>query len=313
MAATQPFLHFSPSPATVTDIQDPSEDNAEDKSIQSDVRDIVRLCDLIYAERNARKDSGRGVFDGARYTHGPDLMVQIQSGLAVPIHRVVLSARCPALDRLASGIDKTTQDRDTNIVIKAPLQRVSVAEPNMAMLTITGCQPLSVLILLTYLYSDNVLALWDPRIASMVDRQVRSATRISPDKVKAEIQVLARILDLPCLTQILDAPVKKTPTPTIAVDFRRILYESQHNRRHNPDVILDLADRQVFCHSLLLRARSPLFAAFFDDEDWTTERWGADGTILVNLRHLRWREMEFVIRFMCCGDDQEMFNNLGEP
>lgn len=312
MAAVQPFLALTSHNPIITHIPDTSGGNTDDEEIQNDIRDIIRLCCLIYADRVTRKESGHGLFDGSLCSHGPDLKIQVQSGFTFPAHRVVLAARCPSLARLASGLDKTLRGHDKKIVIKAPQPRASIAGRSMATLAISGCEPLSVLVLLVYLYSDNVLAVWDPRISMMVEPQVGSFTKVSPDKVKIEVQALARMLDLPRLAEALQAPVKKMPAPTIVGDFRRIFQESQEDPRHAPDVILELVDKVVYCHSLLLRARSPLFTAFFDDKDWTEKRWGPDGTIVVNLRHLRWREMEFVVRFMCCGDDEEMFDNLGK-
>jgi hypothetical protein len=78
-----------------------------------------------------------------------------------------------------------------------------------------------------------------------------------------------------------------------------------------PDVVLELADKDAYCHSVILRARSPIFASFFGLEDWTMKRWNADGMIRVNMRHLNWHVMQFVLRFMCCGDGIEMFDTLG--
>jgi hypothetical protein len=121
------------------------------------------------------------------------------------------------------------------------------------------------------------------------------------------------MLDMALLLQVLEGPTKKIPIPSLVNSFRRVFDESQdisNNLPCKPDVVLDLADRQVFCHSVLLRARSPLFAAFFDDDEWTVKRWSVDGTIVVNLKHLTWRVMEFVVQFMCCGADEEMFENI---
>ncbi len=36
-----------------------------------------------------------------------------------------------------------------------------------------------------------------------------------------------------------------------------------------PDVVLQLSDKEVFCYSVVLRARSVFFASFFDQDEWT--------------------------------------------
>ena len=44
------------------------------------------------------------------------------------------------------------------------------------------------------------------------------------------------------------------------------------------DVVLQLKDRDVHCHSVVLRARSDLFRAFFGEDEWTRERSSQVGT-----------------------------------
>jgi len=77
------------------------------------------------------------------------------------------------------------------------------------------------------------------------------------------------------------------------------------------DVMLRLADRDVRSHSFVLRARSLYFECFFSDEEWTRDRWESDGILCVDLCHLEWRAMQYVLRFMCCGEEAEMFERLG--
>ncbi|KAF8886288.1 hypothetical protein BD779DRAFT_1673218 [Infundibulicybe gibba] len=69
-------------------------------------------------------------------------------------------------------------------------------------------------------------------------------------------------------------------------------------------------DRDVLCHSVVLRARSEFFSDLFGDEAWTKNRWNTDGTIVINLKHLHYHEMEYVLLFLCCGHDREIFDGL---
>ena len=82
-------------------------------------------------------------------------------------------------------------------------------------------------------------------------------------------------------------------------------------------MVLCLADRDVHCHSAVLRARSPFFRAFFDEDAWTVNRWerghgerGEGVVVRVLLRHMSWRPVEYVVRYMY-GGDVEMFDVLG--
>ena len=104
--------------------------------------------------------------------------------------------------------------------------------------------------------------------------------------------------------------------PALATHFARlsgaqVLATRVQEPALGADVVLCLADRDVLCHSTVLRARSPLFRAFFDEDEWTKQRWANDGTVRVQFKHLKWRPMEYVMRYFY-GGDMEMFDTLGE-
>jgi hypothetical protein len=205
------------------------------------------------------------------------------------------------------------KDTSSNLVVKV-LSGCSDKYPQMVPLSITGCHAISVLILLYYLYSDGVLALWDPRVPRDIVARAQAYGKIDPHEVRAELKVLARILELPFLEKSLQVVTKLTPVQSMAKDFSRAFTAMQDPARrevYQPDVILELADRTVYCHSAVLRARSEFFAAFFDDEDWTRNRWTPEGAIVVDLKHMKWGPMEFVLKFFCVGEDAEMFDSLG--
>lgn len=194
--------------------------------------------------------------------------------------------------------------------------------------SIDGCHPLTILIFFWYIYSDELLAIWDRRVggAEAVEKNLVKL-EISPARVKQELQALAAVLHLPSLSTALEPPVKRAPSPSMRRDMGKVFELVQHKDGETegvleakllplssplvPDVVLELADKDVYCHSVILRARSPFFASFFGLEDWTVKRWNAEGMIRVNMRHLNWHVMRFVLRFMCCGDGIEMFHTLG--
>lgn len=78
-----------------------------------------------------------------------------------------------------------------------------------------------------------------------------------------------------------------------------------------PDIVLHLSDREVYCHSTVLRARSEFFADFFDEDEWTKRRWDANGVLSINMKHLEWRVMDYVLKFICFGEEGKMFDSLG--
>jgi hypothetical protein len=184
---------------------------------------------------------------------------------------------------------------------------------------------LSILILLTYLYSDELLSVWDQRIAIALERQLRDL-RFQPAQVKLELQALARILDLSKLAEAVQSPAKRIPPSSLVLDLQHLTQTAENQgitqirtRRSlqsplYPDVIIQLRDKDVLCHSVVLRAGSSLFAAFFDDNDWTIKRWDDYGTIKINLKHWDWRIMQFPLRFLYSGFETEydLFDTLGK-
>ena len=186
--------------------------------------------------------------------------------------------------------------------------------PRMAHLSITCCHAISVLILLYYLYSDEILAVWDPRVTRDVVGPRRVHGKVHQHEVRSDLQVLARILDLPLFGPSLRVVTKLAPKRSSVRDFSRGFSAIQDRTSHwvyKPDVVLELADETVHCHLAVLRARSEFFAEFFDDDDRTRKRWTPEGTMVLDLKRMNWMSMEFVLRFLCAGDDAKMFDSLG--
>ena len=301
------------------------DDEPEDAGIECDIASVLELIEVLEGEQRMRKAGGGNLnYTGVRLPHGADAMVHVQSGAAFPVHRVILASRSQVLENILFGSKLQVGDQHSNNHQHVNIRLLS-ARPGpglgvfkVARLEFSGCHPLSVLVFLRYLYSDELLAVWDRRISVRVSKQL-AVVDANPVRVKTELQALAKILDLPTLALALEAPGKREPAPSMAKDMQR-LFDAVHSITPPkttttplaPDVVLQLADREVCCHSVILRARSPLFAGFFDLGDWTAKRWDTDGRVRVDMKHFGWHVMEFVLRFMCCGGDKEMFYVLGK-
>lgn len=323
LATVQPYLHIkfsnpnedtvSPNPRSPISPEPEGEEEEEDASVINDIKQLDALCRIIIQLKEARKSSdGSRVFDMDALPYDSNLLVHVQStGVELPAHRAILSARSSKLC-LALSEGKTAGDAASGVSVQGHISKA--ATQKLPRLTFAGCHPLSVFILLVYLYSDEALAVWDHRIGHALQKQLQSV-KAKPVQVKTELQALASLLDLQALSDVLDAPVKRIAKSTLAHDMQTMFTHNQaegsgaHARRPlAPDVVLQLADREVSCHSIVLRARSPFFAAFFDDKDWTRKRWTPEGAVLVNLKHMKWRAVEPALKYLCCGGDKEIFD-----
>ncbi|KAF9517081.1 hypothetical protein BS47DRAFT_1390126 [Hydnum rufescens UP504] len=185
-------------------------------------------------------------------------------------------------------------------------------------LQVFGCHALTVLLLLHYIYADAVPAFWDRRVSEAMKAQLSSAG-IVISTIKMELRNIARILELEPLRDVLDSISIRALKPTLATDME-ILFNTSQGEISSPnprgfqhssarDILIKLADREVACHSFLLRARSPFFASFLADKEWTSRRWKS-GLLYVNFEHLQWKPMSFVFKYLYQGTEISMFDGI---
>lgn len=291
-------------------------DGNEAEALARDAQDILRIWDVLVHDLTARRRLGsheQGSSEG-RPVRGADLMLRVQGSTELPAHAVVLSSRCAVLSRILGGLGGI-HDRESGTSLKllpAPSPRTTPGPPltlaEAPRLAVAGVHPFSVLVLLHYLYTDVLLAVGDPRL-TRVTAEAFARGRLQPAQVVRELQTLSRVLHLDALIDALRGAVRREPSPSLTLHFQAIFDAPMSTTP--PDVMLRLADRDVWTHSFVLRARSLFFECFFTDEDWTMDRWEKDGTLRFDLRHLEWCSMQYVLRFMCCGEEAEMFERLG--
>ncbi|EEB98602.1 hypothetical protein MPER_01862, partial [Moniliophthora perniciosa FA553] len=111
----------------------------------------------------------------------------------------------------------------------------------------------------------------------------------------------------------MESVVKRPLKPTLKKDMANAYQAAQDSypAAVEPDVVLLLAEgKEVKMHSVVLRARSELFEAFLGEEMWTKNRWDADSQLRVDMKHMRWGVVEYVLRWMCCGENESLFGSL---
>lgn len=289
------------------------DDEADDLGILNDIRKLRQLLDVLVIQKKARQEPL--TFPGTRrLPHGADVVIHGTSGTLFPAHRIVLGIRSFVLFEILNS-SRVAKDIGSGISLRLLDSKSKVNGKEPTKLSIVGCHPISILILLDYIYSDDLLAIWDSRISAVLSGQSQKM-KIQPAQIKLELRSLATLLDLPFLLQALESPVKRAPVPSMVSAMERLFETAQkldytEQALLSPDVIVQLADKEIRCHSVILRARSTFFADFFDEDIWTINRWDANGMITIDMKHLTWHVMDYVLRFMCCGADAEMFDTLG--
>lgn len=225
---------------------------------------------------------------------GTDAVVNAGS-CSIPVHKVVLAARSPFL-ALHFSTHRT--------------------------LDLDGTSPLAALLLIHYLYSDDLPAVWDTRVGLPLRASLPLDTTLDVGVVKRELSVLAARFDLSALAQSLERQSKTPPAPTLAGDFGDLLAASLSSSPSSsssplpasltPDVHLLLSDRRVAVHSVVLRARCPFFTTFFDDVDWSSSRRRKeDGIVEVEMGHVRWEVMQLVLEHVYRDAGMSLFQGVG--
>ena len=294
------------------------DDENGDDDIKADVATAFELCRLI------KWLGGRqGNIPEAYYrAHGADTVLFVDT-LSIPVHRTVIAARSAALAETFSGrpMKRRAEAGCAAITISAVIDERSCRP----CLHVHGPTLLTVLILLDYLYTDNVVAVWDRRIALAISDRYNSLA-VDSQRVRQELRVLAtaECLNLPELAAAVEIWGRRAPAPTLVSDMARLFASAQVHMdvpkpgslqsSLQPDVILLLASgKRVAAHSVILRARSPFFAGLFDDEEWTAHRRGTDGKspVEVHLEHLEWKYMTYIFDYLCAGKELDLFDHLG--
>ncbi|GAA6003739.1 hypothetical protein JCM10207_003573 [Rhodosporidiobolus poonsookiae] len=211
--------------------------------------------------------------------------------LSIPAHKAILSARSPLLARHFSS----------NRTLDLP------------------CSPFAALLFLHYLYSDDFPAVWDTRVGLPLRASLSPDTDLEVGAIKLELRQLAEAYELSALVQSLERQAKTLPTPSLAADFANLFQSSLSCKTASslpsslqPDVVLRLADREVKVHSVVLRARCPFFATFFDEADWTVER-RKGGVVKFDVEHVEWGVMSLVLEHIYRDAGMSLFQAVERP
>ncbi|WVR05289.1 hypothetical protein IAU60_002302 [Kwoniella sp. DSM 27419] len=275
-----------------------AEEEDEDESTNSIAKDLsvaMKMCTIL---TRWRTDEGDSLFSWSDPLLGSDVLVVIKD-LAIPAHGVMLSLRIPKIRNLLAGKGKS----ERLVVGKYRSQRA---------IHVKACHPLVGLLFLQYIYSDDIAAIWDARVARAVQAKFASL-KLPLGDIKADLKALSDELELAPLSAVLSSagkqPILRQTLPVDIQAFFSSTYSSPPSLATSCDVTVRLADKEVSCNSIILRSRCPFFEAMFADNDWTAKR-REEGKVVVQMTHLRWRPMKLVFQFIHEGQEDHLFDYL---
>lgn len=298
MHSVRPFVNLKVSNTDGIAMPVPLEEDEDedDDAVKRDIETLRALCLTLLTRKGE---------SGGLDAMGADMVVRVtKGGKVLPAHRAIMLARSTVL----MSHSQTIVGFDGTRVLGHGTSGVKVTLSHGAM-DVAGCHALTVLVLLNYMYTDELLAVWDRRVSTALGPLLTS-TKVNPATVKTELGAIAGIFDLKDVLVALQTASKRDTPPTLVRDMT-CMFKNIKTVTLEPDVVLAFEDRNVPCFSVVLRARSTLFRYLFGEKEWTQKRF-KDGRIEINMKHLRWHVMQYVVRFLCSGEDTEMFHALGQ-
>lgn len=271
-------------------------DEDDDESTDSVARDTavaVAMCQIL---NRWQASSAESLFAWSEALLGSDLHILVGE-YAIPAHSVILSLRSPVLARILKGtkVAGFAVRRDKGDIV----------------LEMDACHPMVAMLLLQYLYSDEVAAIWDSRVSYILTSRF-AELKLPIAEIKADLRRIAETLELAPLLPVLALGSKASVgSKTLAADLAAFHVSTLTPPSPKCDTLIVLADREVAAHSTLLRARCPFFESMFADRDWTLERrehGEHDGKVVIQMDHLRWRPMNLVLKYMHEGVEDDLFD-----
>ncbi|CAO1630336.1 unnamed protein product [Parajaminaea phylloscopi] len=282
-----------------------SEDGDSDAGDSTSQRHIALA--MLLAEASKRWDRGEDGRPEAWYgphnytpPRGCDMFL-CASGKYLPVHRAIIAARIPSLAKvLADPPTKGLGGAPGGVIVR----RVN---EHAVTLTLPGCSFHTALLLLHYIYTDDLPSVWTSSVSLKIEKHF-SAVKMNRNQIHAQLKELARLLQLSALSPVLESPVPRTPTPTLQRDLLSFygsnVAETSLGSSLLHDVELVLSDREVPAHSSFLK-RSPFFAALLQPV-WTASRW-SQGRLRIDLSHLRWHALDIHLRHVYADSAAEAF------
>jgi hypothetical protein len=285
------------------------EDSEENHSISRDIIVARNIRRLLYQELDPIKvspyvrpaltiDPSRTLRD----VHGGDVMFEVQK-LQIEAHDAIFHARCHIAWNNLKKIGSVSKGG-------VRIQLHTVDKDAKARLHVEGVHVFALLLLLQYLYTDDVAAIWDRRVALKL-MEGPPHLKLNIAEVKNDLLGLAQIFGLPSLAKSLEGVMKIPTVASLQSHMESLMIRSQTPALGNGDLLIELRDRTVPCHSPILRMRSSFFQALLDDPDWMSNR-KCNPNKSIDLRHIEWRAMKYAIRHMYCGDGEGMFEDICE-
>lgn len=219
------------------------------------------------------------------------------SDTRVPVHEFLLAGRSPILR-------KALYDFRRSYYFSIPdILAIEYGQDGQCQIRLQGVDFLTVLNLVFFLYTDNILDVWHQ-------------TRSSPEsafryrQVRTEVMRIATYLGLLTLeraARLMIEPAKSLKSDMSQAVDDPLFFESA-------DVVVQLNGESVKVHSQVVCQRCPFFYALFHGLSrgrWlSSRRTDPSDVVYVDLKHIDRTIFDFVLRYMYADTEEQLFDEV---
>lgn len=218
------------------------------------------------------------------------------SEIQVPVHEFILTGRSSVL-RQAVHDCRNQRHASVSDILTIEMDH------GQCRVLFQGFDVITILNFAFFLYTDNVLDVWQRARHSPVD-----AARYR--QVRTEVMRVASHLDLPALERA--AVLMIQPSRSMKADFDAALNDPAFFE--SGDVVIELSDDNLVAHSQVICQRCPFFNALFHGRSggrWLlSRRKTSQDKVHVDLKHIDRSIFEFVLRYMYADTDDRLFDEV---
>ncbi|KIX03786.1 uncharacterized protein Z518_07339 [Rhinocladiella mackenziei CBS 650.93] len=219
----------------------------------------------------------------------------------IPVHSFMLKGRSRVMR------NALTQFQETYYFSIPDVMAIEYGQDGQIQVSFPGADFLTLLNLIFYLYTDNVVDVWHD-----TSRASGSAARYR--SVRIELMKIAAHLELRQLEQAVRTMID--PVRSLTTDMERAVVDVDFFS--DADVIIELADGvEVPAHSVVLCTRCPFFDSLFNGRAggrWMASRRGTaedeSEAVRVDLKHIDERTFGMLLRHLYADTGEELFDDI---
>ncbi|KAG2186942.1 hypothetical protein INT44_003170 [Umbelopsis vinacea] len=239
-------------------------------------------------------------------------------------HQIVLASRSTVLREILSSKKPSTKEKielrhKSGRIVQLSKVINEFNEHELLEITVSDIHMETIWFFLDFIYSDRYdhpmnafygkAQHYTGRLKVITELQ----THIKPETLQRELLVLSEVFQLSTLKDSIASSFNSQPRQSLASQIGDV-HSDEKLFSFLSNVKLQLEDGELLCHELVLRQRSPFFAALFDPASiWTYSRRQESRTVIpVDMKYISEKTMNVVLSYIYCDNRTTLFHYMNE-